>query len=594
MAESESITEKNSIVNWLNRKRSFAVLLIFQCVVLGFILLICSIKYEVSDDFLIELILSGGFTGTPDWHLMFSNPILGLFLYPFYLINPSVSWYFILQLILCFASYISISWVLSDKNNKIIAIVVTIILTMATAGDLYILPQFTKTAAAAIISGSLLFLHGRFSENKILPSIFGALLVIFGSFLRFSVLYSVCLFVFVAVMIFAIKTIREDSNKLKWVLHKLLPTLLLVCVVFGLDSIGNTLFLKGDGYDYYWLYNSARSTIVDYSYSDYYEFGDELKIINISENDYVLLDNWNFGDSTKYSLENMQRIADVLNKHRRYSKISIYDIINYIKERKFKEYPLIWQILLLGIICIVGNWRKSWVPVLCALLVVFYVVLFYYLGRSVYRVEFGFLFAAGVIIAWVTDKTIPLSNPKIWSIVGCLLTAIVVIINLTIWLPRSAGNSSGAICRENIQKYLYWSADYKKEKYSVYLDYGIVYGDFIKLAEDNPQNIYMMEFSTTIQTLYFNFPPFESGALKLPENLFWTGGIATGYPSINKWLEKHGYSDTFRALLEKNVYYVGNWWTENILTFFHENGYPDATVEYVETIDGYEIYKFYQ
>ena len=119
-----------------NSNQTFFLLLIFQCLVLAYVLIFCNIKYEVSDDFIMERIISGSYIGQINWHLPFSNPIWGLFIAAFYkILGRTVSWYFIALLAAGFASYVSISWVFAHKNNKILGIAVTVILTMTTASD---------------------------------------------------------------------------------------------------------------------------------------------------------------------------------------------------------------------------------------------------------------------------------------------------------------------------------------------------------------------------------------------------------------------------------------------------------------------------
>ena len=61
---------------WSRREtRLFLVLAAGQILLLALILLFGSIKYEVSDDFIMEMVVSGAYTGVPDAHMMFSNII---------------------------------------------------------------------------------------------------------------------------------------------------------------------------------------------------------------------------------------------------------------------------------------------------------------------------------------------------------------------------------------------------------------------------------------------------------------------------------------------------------------------------------------
>lgn len=58
------------------KRRLFLLLSVGQIGLLILILLFANVKYEVSDDFMMEMVASGAYTGQPDPHIMFSNIIL--------------------------------------------------------------------------------------------------------------------------------------------------------------------------------------------------------------------------------------------------------------------------------------------------------------------------------------------------------------------------------------------------------------------------------------------------------------------------------------------------------------------------------------
>ena len=587
-------TEKrNKLSGILTPRQAFIILLIFQCLVLAFVLLFCSIKYEVSDDFIVELLLSGGFSGELDWHLLFSNPFLGFILYPLYLINRSISWYFVCQLGICFMSYLALSWVAAHKENKILGIAVTVILTMFSAGDLYIIPQFTKTAAVVIISGAILFLDAVFNEEKVIPAVCGALLTILGTFIRFNVLYEVGLFICIPAIYLTVRGLIRNDHKIKWLLTRIIPSLVLVALVFGLDKAGSAVFRADPDYEFYREYNSLRGAIVDYPYEDYSAFANEMAEIGISENDYLMLNSWNLGDYEKYDLETLRQISAILNRHHVESEVTAQNVFDQIGERGILLYPIVWCIWLLTIFCGFANWRRIWIPILSMLMCIFYIGLFYNLGRTVYRVEFGFMFAAAATIIWATDRAKESAIEYVRLGVCILLSCAAIIFWGINWFPKKLNQPDGAPYRENIYNYLYESWNYAPEKYSLDMQPGKAYEEFTRLARENPDNIYMLEFLTTIQTYYYNFSPKRSAATVFPDNICWIAGVTSGHPAEMKWLSEHGYNSTLRALLDDNVFYVGNGCSEYALTYLHENGYPNATVEFIGEVDQYQIYKFH-
>ena len=66
--------------SFAKQNRSFLCLLSLQIVFTIMILLFCDIKYEVSDDFIMSLIASGAFNGSPSPYIMFSNVLYGALL----------------------------------------------------------------------------------------------------------------------------------------------------------------------------------------------------------------------------------------------------------------------------------------------------------------------------------------------------------------------------------------------------------------------------------------------------------------------------------------------------------------------------------
>ena len=87
------IRENNVIKTW---NTSWAIIL--NVAFFLSILLMCDIKYEVSDDFIMSTVISGAYGNGYNPHLMFINIIWGYMLLPFYYLMPKISWYLVAQL----------------------------------------------------------------------------------------------------------------------------------------------------------------------------------------------------------------------------------------------------------------------------------------------------------------------------------------------------------------------------------------------------------------------------------------------------------------------------------------------------------------
>ena len=111
------------------------------------------------------------------------------------------------------------------------------------AQDLFILIQFTKTAATAICSGSILFLWGTFYSKSKRVSIVGACLVLIGSLVRFNCIYVAAPFVLLCLVIEGIRIwkLRHDkTDNLSFdhsCLMRFASCLVLIFIVFLLHGI---------------------------------------------------------------------------------------------------------------------------------------------------------------------------------------------------------------------------------------------------------------------------------------------------------------------------------------------------------------------
>lgn len=144
-------------------------------------LALCDPKYETSDDFITNAVLSGAYTGVPDPHMFFSNILLGYMLTPLYHIFPSVSWYFWFMEVLGLISLITIVYLTLKSSPHPLGLVLSLLFLCAFSDDIFLSLQFTKISAAALISGGILFTRALFDDErkfKVLRIIAGSALVI--------------------------------------------------------------------------------------------------------------------------------------------------------------------------------------------------------------------------------------------------------------------------------------------------------------------------------------------------------------------------------------------------------------------------------
>lgn len=559
--------------------------------VLVAVLFFCEIKYEVSDDFVMELIASGAFNGKPDEHVMFCSVLWGQVLKALYGAFPGVSWYLILQVAVVFLSFCAVSCYLAQTMSLPVCIFLSVLLEAFFAGDLYVLPQFTKTAAAAVAGGGFLFVWGLFRKRKA-SCVFGAALVILGCLLRHNTIYVAgpCLFFYIvyeSVRLFR----RREPGFLKRMCGIFAAGLALVASAYGLRWCNNTAYWMDEDYAYYRHYSYARAGIVDYPLPDYETCAKELEEIGISRNDYELLRAWTFADRNVFSLERMQQVRAVVEKCRPVYFPTLKDMALRFFERRMPFYPGTVCCLILAAVSLWFSRKR--LPVVLAAGVSTLALLFYFihLGHAVYRVEFGYLYAAALLLVY----TMPRGAKK--GILGTrilyALTALAALAGVRSCVPDGSWRSlTDEEYRAYIDSTFDYSWDYLPQKYTKAVNQRDVRPNFLKEVREHPENLYLLDFNTTIQSLYFDFSPFYSFPQGALGNMIYLGGVTVNHPVIAEALAKWGIGDALPGLLKEHVYFVSNTTGEQVLAYLREHYDPDVRMTLYKELDGYKIWEY--
>lgn len=589
---SEKIISKSlrkSKPSWFE-KNIFFVLLVFQILVLLGAVLLGDIKYEASDDFVMEMILSGVYTGKPDAHIMFSNVCWAYVLLPFYKIAPAVSWYLLGQLTLCLASMISVSFVLSRLQRWHAALAISMLLSVLVAPDLYLLPQFTKTATVAVMSGSILFLWAIFYGRSTSAMILGGVLALLGSWVRENSIYIAAPFVAVVLICEIPRFLRKESKK-DFLFRILVPGLVLISLIFACICLDKLAYSMDSGYDFYRQYSTARAEIVDFPVFRYEEYAGALSEIGISENDYKMILEWKFGDSEAFSLQKLRQLGDVLADYRQDLSTPLNAFFAYFGDRQF-QYPGATLCILLALYCVAVNWRRAWIPLVTFVAVLCFFFYYYGIGRSVYRVEFGYYYCAALLIMFYCQSKWN-KKLRVRSIVFFCAALVLTAAQLPRLLPdRAYLWLDSEYYRAYVDETFYYSKDYLEEKYSKTVNEGTIRPNFLQEVSSHPERLYVLDFDTTIQSLYYDFSPMKSAAATFPRNLLFLGSATVCHPAVVDPATGENTADLLKRLLSDDVFFVGNDAETTILTYFREHGCPDVQAEPYDTIDGYQIWQF--
>ena len=162
------------------------------------------------------------------------------------------------------------------------------------------------------------------------------------------------------------------------------------------------------------------------------------------------------------------------------------------------------------------------------------------------------------------------------------------------YLPDNTAPIEDAVAyRMYVDGTFYYSASYSPEKYTKTVIPGKLRPKFLAQVNETPEDLYVLDFGTAIQTLYYDFSVFKSSRACFPKNVLFLSGVTQSHPSVQDYIESLGFENTLAALPSKNVYYVSNTSSETrILTFFHEHGHSDMQVTACGTFDDYTLWKY--
>lgn len=594
--------EKN-LINKCVKKISKSVIL--QALIINLIffvlaILFCEQKYEVSDDFVMETLLSGAYGTNINPHMMFINTIYGYLLWPLYYLFPTISWYLISFLALGFFSFVAISYLVLSMKDKTTGMLLSVLFLCSFSNDIYILVQFTKIAALCIISGAFLVLFSVFQSHRKVELLTGALLCFMGCLIRFEAIAIVGIFVLIVIIGECICFFRKQ--KIEYNRYRVLDIrfIKIVCTGAGimifiiLCEIFNWYTYHNDEeYQYYYQYTQARAAIVDSVDYGYGEYESDLQKIGISENDYLMLRTWNFSDSEYFPVEKLHQIADIIEEHNQNRWDGWQIIFENMQMRGYGTYKICIACLILLIFGVIWNTKYWWGYVGSALGGFVLLLYFYVRGRVLYRIEYGIFLGVYLAMLYFCMKGFHrISEDKKSKKAAVIIMMLCCSCQIPVYIPDSAYKLVSIDDRKGYLDDVFnasWNYDprkYRKVVKGNELEYGLV-----AEMKSHPENFYLLDFNTTIQSLYYDWDAFESLGENYYKNFCYMSGVTMNFPDVNHVLQNNGIDNPLTNLVKEDVYLVDNINSERILIYLQEHYYPDASIEWVKNVEGYNIWK---
>lgn len=559
--------------------------LIINFVFLIAVLLFCDMKYEVSDDFVMDTILSGAYGTKYDAHLLFSNMILGYGLKLLYMIFPVVSWYFVMHIVLCFMSLTVISAILLCKKSDVWGIFFAILFVSFFSDDLYLLVQFTKTAAVCIMAGGLLLLYSYWnlkSKKKYIVGAFGIILCLTGAMVRSACINMVLPFLVLIYVGILIKQRPEKEVFIKGALGIVLCGLV-VLGAYMLWDVDSYLWARYPEYQEYRVKNSQRASITDIGGYDGQVVLDKIsQMEGCTIEDYFNLISWNFVDQSVYTPERIVEFAEVFHTDANQSNHSIKNIILALKDRHYERYTVVWGIIILLIITIAFRKAKGWYAVIDIGLTLGLLGYLEYSGRILYRVEYGIFFCLAVVLLWQLVSAENIQDVKFGRL-ATVLTVLLIVAKIPLYVPDTSYKTMSADeYNQYVYDVFYESWNFKLEKYRACVNKRPVYDELITQMENDSEHYYLCDFSSTIQLLYYHYKPW----IRLPIGYYrdtysYLGGVTTYYPSCHETWAYNGldYYNPYSTIANDNILIVDNYYEVTKINYYKQ--YYDADAEEV-------------
>lgn len=561
----------------------FAIACIFNAILLGLYYFSGTMKYEVSDDFLMQIMVSGTYSGEPSPYIMFMNPMIGVLLSQLYSLCSAVNWYFYFQVFVIYCSLTSFSYLLL-KNGKrpFVTYFFLCVFLFFFSSDLYQLMQFTKTAMVVICCGEVFLLHALHTEpsNKNYK-IYGFFCILLGTMIRSKCFFiSIPFFLINAVYIFLLK---KNMTQIRSEGIKKICVMFFCCIsVYAITMISSRIYINGHkDYAAYKQFSSERARITDYEAVPYEEIEKELKDAGITKIEYLNFIHWGFGDSEVYDIETVKQINKILVENRHSEHINVRSIIRMLIGQGYYKYLSVIGCVILLVCYIFFGYGNRLATLLHCVSAVALIVFTICIGRIVYRVEYAIFLSLSMhllLLYFVKD------NLKSYKVESCVPIILVLLACLKIYgvLPINSMYNFYVMNKS-------WLNDLSKYKISFTVN---KQSGFLQELYKETDNIYILGFQTTIQSLYLNFDPRYSIQPQAFKNFIYLSGVDVEHPERMKWYSQRKLKHTMNMLLEENVYLVENIYQNEILDFVAEKYKKDVTMKLYGEIDGYKIWKF--
>ena len=553
----------------------FIFSLLFNAAIIAVSILVFKPFFEEIDDTQICMIAEGAF-GHREWHLIYSNVILGKLYELLGTMFPLIRWHVILQYAFIYIAYVFAVYVISKHKRGMFMAVCAV---LASFYEMYVSIQYTKTAAFVCVVGFLLIFEAvrdaTITTNKndtfisqddtkkkgeiVLFIVIAYILVIYGALLRPESFF-----------IAAVPTVAAGflelarTKNIKKYLSFFVPIFVLVIILKFADSY---VYSMNTEWANFMKYNRARMELNDYRYDilDFTKYSEELNALDVSENDALAILTYQYGDDNVLSYERFKEIRDAFGRKEFGYKTFANLFENLLNEltRSYAMFAGMAGLILVLIASIVTDRSKSspgyikdsrrklramfGIGICCAAAIIY----FQYSGRYSHRLMGAIVIPTLFVVCYMVDSRYTKDNDSKIIFGGnkndITMPAGIVLAIVLIGL-------SGILYITNINSYAKW-----------YSENSEVLSEMKEFANDK-DTLYVGDTFTFQNVHNFEvFNTFEEGSL---DNFVTCGSWYLNSPITKPLTMKYGYENPFDAIISGN---------ENVL-LFDNNGVECKTL----------------
>lgn len=569
---------KDKITGILKSKIFFSIVL--NLVIAVFCALVTSFHYDTMDDFYNSMYISY-------YHYYCNNDInyiLCILIGSLQFILGRFNCFVLAMVGLSLSSFISITYVFSDKYGKPKAAVFSVIISILFALSHYSAVNSSKTSALLLTAGFLLILNAIRNKRYNIPCWIGVCEILLGSFFNyyyFFIAFAFAFAYFLADMI-AKRKYKIAFRKFFWYFR---PFLLMFAFVFLLTTALNQYSISvntaTEETANYYEYCNLTDAINNYPYPDYKEYADEFSSVGLdSEDEYELLKNGYYDSNTSLNNKALQVVSNI--QQRTNSKNVFAELGNVFIDvwRHIITFDSTALVLLSLIILAVGyiiyqKQRFCFFPIFTMITAIAAstVLRYFFVAQDYLTYGIWLLMFVMILNSFDFEQQRPIKHKEIFelSLSKRIISGIAILL---------LGLGSGLVYQSHLHE-----IDMENKPVSLYL-----------AIKKHPERYFVLDPNTAADYLTYTdnyVHPMWGFSSSFMDNVDTFGA----FQKIDN-RRKHNLNDNiYVATIESNYAFI----IDNSITFRKENYFTkyystdDEPIIYsqAEEIDGYKIYKIY-